>query len=491
MPAASSATAPPVPVRVYSRKKILLVLMIGLAMSLIQVSSVNVALSSLAQSLGASPSDLQWVLSGYALAIGIVLVPAGRLGDVFGRSRLFLVGIVAFTVASALCGLMTDPLTLNLMRVVQGLSAGIFSPQTTGIIQQYFAGQSRARAFSLFGLVVSVSVALGPVLSGLLIEGVGHQDGWRATFMINVPLGIVGIIAAMFWLPFDDDRAARARRRKVVDVRKVDLDPVGMVLLVAAVLCTMLPFMTHASSWRWMLLPLALALLVGWVRWEARYEASGHEPMVPLSLFRIRSFSFSTAISALQFLGTTSVFVTAAMYLQNGLHQSAMVAGLIGVPNAIASALASLAVARHTIKHGRLIQVLCIVAIGVGLGAAVALMPAVGAGGVPFWWLMAPYALMGVGQGAWGSANQTQLMLDVPAAAGGTAGGVSQTVQRVSTAIGNAMVTAVLLGIVGSVPAPTSSVWSQAVIAAYGVIVATLLVELVLAVWFWRSSASA
>lgn len=147
--------------RVYDKRQLLTVLLVPLMMALVQVSSVNNALPALSEALHSSDGGLQWVLSGYALAIGIVLVPAGRLGDILGRSSLFVVGLTIFTFASLACGISTNVLMLNLFRIVQGIGAGILSPQTTGLILQYFEGHARAKAFALFGLVVSLSVAIG------------------------------------------------------------------------------------------------------------------------------------------------------------------------------------------------------------------------------------------------------------------------------------------------------------------------------------------
>lgn len=192
--------------RIYDRRQLLAVLLIPLMMALVQVSSVNNALPALTQALGSSPSEVQWVLSGYTLAIGVILVPAGRLGDIFGRSSLFMIGLVLFTLASLAAGLAQTTMTLNILRVFQGLGAGILSPQTTGLIVQYFQGKARTQAFALFGLVVSISVAIGPILSGLLIGWFGNDLGWRGGFAVNVPLGVLGLILGARWLPFGKER---------------------------------------------------------------------------------------------------------------------------------------------------------------------------------------------------------------------------------------------------------------------------------------------
>ncbi|WP_420176911.1 MFS transporter [Luteococcus sp. OSA5] len=437
--------------RTFHRYKILVVLLVPVSMSLIAISSINVALSSIGVGLGASSSDLQWVLSGYALAFGVCLVPAGRLGDVAGRSTLHVIGLTLFTLASLACGLATNPVMLNLARLAQGIGAGLFNPQTLGMIQQYFSGQGRARAFSLFGMVVSASVAIGPVFSGAIIKLLGPTTGWRWSFLAIVPMGVVGIVLALLWLPFETERARRlAQRNPDVDApprKRLDLDPVGAVLLTLVILGIMLPFTVKSVPVVWLLLPAALVLLWLWIRWENRYKHRGGEPMVDLALFRYSSFTMGTLTSTFQFLGSTSIFVTVAMFLQNGLHTSAFAAGLIGLPNAIASAGTSLWSGRHALRIGRPIVIGALSLIVASLLASMGVVWAVEHLGISFWWLAIPLAGVGLGLGAIGSANQTLTMQDVPVHAGGTAGGVKSASERTATAIGNAMITAVYFGV--------------------------------------------
>lgn len=479
-------------------RRMLTVVMIALAMSLIQVSSVNVALEAISRSLGESDAQLQWVLAGYTLAIGVVLVPAGRLGDILGRSRVFVVGLALFTLVSAACAFAPDATTLNLLRLVQGAAAGVFSPSVTSIIQRYYSGQARARAFALFGVVISASVAVGPVLAGLLIDLLGPDLGWRATFFLNFPLGLAGVVTAWRWLPHAQEAAELREERAELEARagrrlsraeRLDLDPVGIVLLVAGVVSLMLPFMSP-WSWRWWLLPLSVALLVAWVFWERRYEERGGEPMVRLSLFSVRSFSFSTGIMTLQFLGMTSVFVILAMFLQAGLGEPAMIAGLVGLPNAVVSAASSMLSGRHTIRHGRAIMVGALTSMVLGLSATMLVLHRVGEG-ASFWWLSLSLLLVGVGQGAMGSAAQTQAMLEVPPRAGGIAGGITQTAQRVATAIGNAIITGILFSILARSGGPHQAdlgQWVTAASTAYAAVVAVLLAGIVLAVVYLRDA---
>lgn len=184
-----------------ARTRVLIVLLAALFLSLITVSIVNVALPSIQQGLGASSTQLQWVLSGYSLAYGVVLVAAGRAGDLLGRSRLFLIGISIFLVSSTLAALAPTALILNLARAVMGIGAGISSPQVSGLIQQHYQGRERARAFGMFGAVVGSAVAIGPVLGGLVLGALPPDIGWRMTLGINVPFALIVVILGALWLP--------------------------------------------------------------------------------------------------------------------------------------------------------------------------------------------------------------------------------------------------------------------------------------------------
>lgn len=491
--------------RIYDRNKILLVLLVPLMMSLLQVSSVNTALPAIEEVLGATPSQIQWILSGYALAIGICLVPAGRLGDIFGQSGAFVTGLGIFTVTSLLIGLMPNAELVNILRIFQGIGAGIYSPQVTGLIQQYFTGQARAKAFALFGLVISMSVAAGPLMSGALITWMGGNIGWRASFIINFPLGLIGLLLGFLWLPFGKERRTIGKKAPQVQADflktekaegrthhprterpKIDLDPVGMVILVFAVLGIMLPFMVHGTPWFWAVLPVGFALLGVFVWWEARYLKRGNFPMVNLNMFKIRTFSYSTAISAVMFLGTTSVFVVLAMFLQDGLGVEALYVGLVTLSNAIMSAIFAVWAGRYAMTHGRLLQVIALAVMLVSILGYIGIAMLVKAG-ASYWLFAIPAGTMGFGQGIMGSANQTQSMLDIPPQHGGTAGGITQTAQRVTTAIGNAIITAVYLGML-IVHDYSADAYFHGFYFANLVVIVFVSISLILAILFLRDA---
>nr|NLD41482.1 MFS transporter [Actinomycetales bacterium] len=433
---------------VFDRRKVLVVLLVPLAMTLMAISSVNVALPTIQIGLDATSADLQWVLAGYALAFGVVLVPGGRMGDVLGRGTLFVVGIAIFTLASIAGGFAPDPLFLNITRFLMGIGAGLNSPQVNGMIQQYFAGHERAKAFAMFGLVISASVAAGPLITGVVIELAGPELGWRFSFLLNGVFGIISVIMALRWLPFETERVRRALKAAGTRVRqKVDLDPVGTVLLSAAVVCIMMPFMLQ-TWWGWFLIPGAGGVIALWVLWERRYAARGRAPMVDLKLFRHRNFTLQTAISGIMFIGTSSIFVVVALYVQGGLGASALDTSLVSLPEAILSGVFAMWAGGRIMRHGRSLIVYSLLAFIISIALTIMTAWLIEIYGISYWWLMLPLALMGFGHGAMGSANQTIAVVDVPNEDGGVAGGVKQTAERIGNAVGNAMITSIYFAFV-------------------------------------------
>ncbi|MFH5821783.1 MFS transporter [Georgenia sp. AZ-5] len=403
-------------------------------MTLLDVSIVNVALPSIEASLEAGPSELQWIVAGYTLAFGLSLVPAGRLGDVLGRRGVFVAGLTAFVVASAACGLATSAEMLAVTRLLQGVSAGVLNPQVVGLIQQLFTGRERARAFGLFGATIGISTAAGPLLGGALLAAFGEAEGWRAVFLVNVPIGAVLVPLALRNLP--------APHRSP---RKLGLDVGGLVLMGASVLCVMLPFIAAAEGAAgapWWLLGAGAALLVAFAWWERRTERAGRSPVLPAALLATRSFTFGAAVGTAYFAGFPTIFLVGTLYLQLGLGLTPLQAGLVQTPFALLGALSAAKSGRLVGRFGRWTVVVGIVVMMVGVAGVDVTVGRVD--GVAAAWAMAAWmAVAGLGNGAVISPNQALTLDEVPVAQGGTAGGVLQTAQRIGTSVGVAVVTSV------------------------------------------------
>jgi EmrB/QacA subfamily drug resistance transporter len=417
------------------RWRALTICLVGGFMVLLDVSIVNVALPAIRIGLHASPGDLQWVVSGYALTFGLLLVPAGRFGDVRGRRTVFVGSLALFTLASAACGAAQSSLWLVIARLAQGLAGGTLTPQITALIQELFSGRERGRAFGTYGAVLGISTAVGPLLGGLLIAAFGETEGWRAVFLVNVPIGIVAMPIAWRLLP-KPDRAGRTRH---------DYDPVGVVLLGLAAVLVLLPFVqerTWSTPLKWLLVPAALLLGAVFVLWDRRYAHGGREPVVDLTLFSIRSYSFGTSLITLYFAGFTPLFFVFTLYLQIGLKYSALAAGLAIMPFAIGSGSAAALGGTIVHRYGRPLVAVGLVTVAVGLGLTVLAVHEVPEHGTG-WATLAPLLLAGVGSGLVITPNQTLTLSEVPVPRAGTAGGVMQTGQRVGAAVGIAAVGAV------------------------------------------------
>ncbi|WP_242910292.1 MFS transporter [Actinomadura terrae] len=442
------------------RWQALSVCLVAAFMTLLDVSIVNVALPSIREGLDASEAGLQWILSGYALTFGLVLVPAGRLGDARSRRAVFMSGLALFTAASALAGIAPGIGWLVGARLLQGVAGGILNPQVAGLIQQLFQGAERGKAFGALGSVIGIATATGPLLGGTLIALAGADEGWRWVFYVNVPVGLVALPLAWRLLP------------EPIYGERQGLDPPGVLLLGAGVLCVLLPFVQNQEwhgSGKWLLLPAAAALLAAFVAWERRTRT----PMVDLGMFRRRSYALGAAIALLYFAGFTAVFFIFTLYLQNGLDYSALEAGLAITPFAVGSGIAASVGGRVVHRYGR-----PLVAAGLGLVAlglvtawiAVELEPGRGVALAT----AVPLLVAGTGSGLVIAPNQTITLSEIPYTEGGSAAGVLQTGQRVGTATGIAAVGSVFFASVSGSHGDWAAAFRQGLIVILAFVLAAL-----------------
>ncbi|HEX7382363.1 MAG TPA: MFS transporter [Nevskiaceae bacterium] len=458
----------------------LAVLLLSFFIALIDVSIVNVALPSIQHGIGASSSDLQWILSGYALTFGVVLIAAGRAGDIVGRGGLFVLGLAIFTASSLAASLAPTPTALNVARFIEGVGSGFMSPQVYGMVQQYFHGPERGRAFGYLGMAASLSVATGPTLGGALIALGGPYWGWRSTFLVNVPLGIAGVILAVIWFPkplvrFHHFYGTSRSGRRIGLARSLDL--VGSALIGLAVFAVLLPFVEAASRpLLWLLVPAGLGIVLLWLWWERAYGRRGYPPMVDLHIFSIRSFTNGLSIQTLYFLGMTSIWVLVALYAQEAAGLSALETGLLGMPSAIISAFAANWAGKRVSSYGRPIVIGGQVVAIVGLLLSCAVIHAHAHGLITIWALVPALSVVGIGQGATISPNQTLTLEDIPLQYAGSSGAVMSTGQRIGTSIGIAMITAAAFATL------RHASWSTAIILGFGLIVLTMLVAIAIGV---------
>ncbi|WP_370518088.1 MFS transporter [Micromonospora sp. MP36] len=439
-------------------------------MTLLDVSIVNVAVPSIDRALRATPSDLQWVLSGYALTFGLVLVPAGRFGDARGRRTGFVVGVALFTVTSALAGLARSPEWLIIARLVQGAAAGVVNPQVSGLIQQLFRGAERGRAFGLLGATIGISTAVGPLLGGLLIQLGGEQHGWRWVFFVNVPVGILAVLLGWRLMPARPTGAQDRHR----------LDPIGVLLLGVGVTLVLLP-LVQRQQWpgaaKWLLIPAGLVFLVAfgvWERWYARHR----QPLFDLRLFGLRSYTLGTLIGLLYFAGFTAIFFIFTLYLQIGLGYSALAAGLAITPFALGSAAASALGGRVVTRFGRPLVAIGLLVVVIGLGAVVWVLRGSPHVSVPLLTAV-PFLLAGLGSGLVIAPNQTLALSEVPVPQAGSGAGMLQTGQRIGSAAGIAGVGALFFSVLGSTRGDWSTAFRHSLLLAAGIVVLALIAAVV------------
>ncbi|MCS5715611.1 MFS transporter [Herbiconiux sp. CPCC 205716] len=400
------------------------------ALTILDLSKVNVGLPSIEKSLGAGPTELQIIVAGYALAFGLALVPSGRLGDLYSRRLLFIIGLSAFTLSSVACAIAPDINTLVIARIVQGVAAGIQMPQVLGLVQQLFQGEERGRAFGLFGATIGVATAFGPTLGGLLIAVGGPTDGWRLLFWMNVPLGIVLLLFAFRLLP----------KAQVRDPGAKNLDLVGILLLGASVFTFMLPFVLTTggpddSDFRWFWLAGTVVAVALFIWWERRYKASGRSPAISFALFSISSYRNGLLLATAYFAAVPAVFLLTTLFLQEGLGFEPVFAGMVSIPFALTSAISSLIGGRLVLRMGRKLVVIGVVVAIVGF-VLVLLAAVLPPAGWSIWLMAGAMAVAGAGGGLVISPNQTLTLAEIPVTEGGVAGSMAQVGQRVGTAMG-------------------------------------------------------
>lgn len=459
------------------RWRVLAVSLVVGFMSLLDVTIVNVAVPSIRAGLDTSAATIQWVVSGYALAFGMTLVAGGRLGDAHGRRRMMTIGLVGFVVSSAAVGLAPNAAAIVLARLAQGASAGLLTPQNSGLIQQLFRGEERGRAFGMFGFTVAIASATGPLIGGALIGLLGAENGWRSLFLVNVPIGLVALVLIRRLVP-DNDVETLAGEEVEADPR-VDLP--GALLLGLAVLSVLFPLISLEGGAGLPLLVLLAFPPLAWafVRWEVRTVRLGRPPLLDVSLLRgLPGYANGLLVGTLYFTGFTGIFLVLSVHLQEGEGFSPLQAALLMTPFAVGAATTSPLAGRLVGRVGRKVTLLAlsVMMTGTALAAWLVTSPS-----DTLWWTLAPAMfLAGVGGGGVISPNFTLTLAEVPPRMGGAAGGALQTGQRIGSALGAALLMTVYqaVGTVASAPVAARSALLTALLV--------LLVALAAAVRSWR-----
>ncbi|WP_022900204.1 MFS transporter [Humibacter albus] len=431
----------------------LVVLLAGMFMALLDTSIVNVALQTIRTSLNANEATLSWVISGYALAFGLLLIPAGRFGDRFGHKWIFIVGVSVFVLSSVWCGLAQSSTELVVARVVQGVGGGIYVPAVASLIQLMFPGRIRGRAFGVMGAVIGISTALGPLVGGLLIQAFGEAEGWRSIFFVNAPIGILTVIAAIALVPGG------------AEGKRLSTDAVGLLLAIAALVALLVPLIEGEDLgwplWTWLSLAGGVVLLIGFAFWERHVAKTTTEPLVPPHLFSHPQFTGGVLLAFVYFAAFTSIFFTISLLWQAGLGHTALESGLVSLPFSIGNIVGATASDRVARRLGRNVLSLGTGLVAIGLISLWLLLWLSPTQDLTNWGLLPELFVAGVGSGLFVAPNARFIVATVDNSEAGAANGVIQTVQRVGSAIGIAIIGSVLFAQIPSSFAPSKAKAAQ------------------------------
>jgi len=416
------------------------VLLFAAFMDLLDTTIVNVALPAIEQDLNATAAQLEWIVSGYVLSFAVLLITGGRLGDIFGRKRLFLIGVTGFTLASASCAAATSGDMLVVSRLVQGAFGAMMIPQVLSIIQVLFAPKERAGVFGALGAISGLAAVAGPLIGGLLVTQNAFELGWRSVFIINVPVGVLLFIAAAICIP--ESRTAK----------RASLDLPGVILISATLFLLVYGLIEGRDlDWPagiWVMIgasPVLLGVFIWYQSWRDRHSGSA---LVPTSLFHSRGYSAGVITSFSFSASIGGFFLILVLYLQIGLGFSAIAAALTTLPFSIGALFGSgLAVPLGPRLGKRLILIGAVAQISGYVWIANIIAAEGNALVGPD--LIAPMALAGLGLTLLVVPLTDVSLAQTSIANAGAASGVLGTFQQVGSAIGVAVVGVVFFGIVG------------------------------------------
>lgn len=416
------------------------ILLFASFMDLLDVTIVQVALPSIGTDLGASEAQLEWIVSGYLLAFAVALITGGRLGDLFGRQRVFLVGIAGFTLASGAAAAAWSGDVLVATRIAQGLFAALMVPQLLASVQALFMPRERAPMYGLIGGVSGLAAVAGPVLGGWLVDTDLWDLGWRSIFLLNLPVGVVIFALAARFVP------------NTKSSRPMHLDLVGVVLLTAVVLAFMIPLVEGQTlgwpAWLWIPVAIGALLLVAFIASQRRRMRRDSSALLPMPLFRDRGFSAGIVTQA-AFQGSLNAFTLPfIIYLQVGLGFDALTAGLNLLAFSLGAMLGTGAVLPLVPRLGKALVTAGALVIAGGVLWAFAVVSATGpdfSGWAAVW----PMLVAGLGLSLLIIPLVDVALATVPVTDAGSASGAYSTFQQLGAASGVAVSTTVFFTIVG------------------------------------------
>jgi EmrB/QacA subfamily drug resistance transporter len=428
---------------------VLAIVLIAELMDLIDATIVNVAAPSIRAELGGSQSTLQWLAAAYTLTFAVFLITGARLGDLFGRRRLFLVGIGGFTLASALCAAAPSTHVLIAARVLQGAFGALLIPQGFGMLKEIFAEQELTKAFAVFGPVMGIGAIAGPIVGGALTSGDLFGLGWRAIFLVNVPLGILGLAGALRLMP------------RTPGTPGTRLDPVGAVLATAASFAVVYPLVQGRElGWPLWIFAMLAAGVVGFIAfagWERRHR---ERALIDPALLQNRAFTSGLLVAISFFAAMIGLNLVLSLFCQIGEGFSPLRTGLTLAPFALGvgfTAPASYVLAQ---KLGRRAMQLGFAVMGAGI-ALLALMVHSAGAGVSTWDLVPGEFVAGLGMGIALPPLFDFILAGVKMDQVGSASGVLNAIQQFGAAVGIAVFATIFFAYVDHRHTPvTAMTWT-------------------------------
>ena len=409
----------------------LIIMLLAMFINIIDLSIVNVALPSLQKGLGASSSQIEWVVAAYVLAFALGLLPFGRLGDIVGRKRIFMLGVAGFTIASLLCGVAPSINLLIVARILQGLAGSMMIPQVLAIAQVTFPPKERGFAFSFFGLTAGLASVAGPLMGGLLISANLYGLDWRPIFLVNLPIGIFALIAAWRVVPETKPHPGLTH-----DLGGILLASIGILLMV-------FPLIEGRGYgwpvWAFAMIAASFVVFALFYLWEKRREAANQTQLLSVSLMKNRNFAIGSLITMIFFSGLPGFFFILALFLQSGFGFTPLQSGLTTIPFPIGVLIASLLSGRlgNKMMPQRLMGGALMLVIGM---ATLRYVIAGVTDEVNHWWLVVPLVISGFGLGVAISALFQTILVGVPPRDAGSASGALQAFQQIGGALGVALV---------------------------------------------------
>ena len=429
---------PPTPAR---RRSPLPVLMCGVFMIVLDFFIVNVALPSIQAELHAGSSAVEWVVAGYGLTCAVLLIGAGRLGDLYGRRRMFCAGMALFVVASAACGLAPTAAVLVAARLIQGIGAALISPNVLSIIGVSYPGPARVRALTIYGLVMGLAAAGGQLIGGVLIQADVLHLGWRTVFLINVPVGVAALAFARRQVTESTGDAAQPGARRIGQ-----LDPGGLLLVTAGLTALVLPLVEgtalHWPAWTWACFGVTPVLLGAFVACELRQARRGRPVLLDLGLLRSRGLGAGLITQLAFWSGQASYFLVLALYLQSGRGLDALQAGLVFSILAAAYLVTSMRAPALTLRFGR--SLIAVGALTLAAGHGLVLLAVTAGGGIG--WLVPGLLLAGAGMGLTITPLTTTVLAYARPERAGAVSGVLSTMQQVGGSLGVAVTGVIFFG---------------------------------------------